>query len=459
MRRYNFGCLAFSFLFYASCSTTQPTTAVEDKWQSDMELGADAGAMLDKVQEQTFNYFWIGGEPISGAAPERIHKDFYPQDDADIITSGGTGFGIMATIVGIERGFITHEAGRERLAKLTNFLARADRFHGAWAHWMHPNGKVKQFSQLDNGGDLVETAFLAQGLIVAREYFNTGTAADRALADRMDNLWREIDWQWYTQGGQDVLYWHWSPEHAWAMNHAVRGYNECTILYVLAAASPTYPVDPATYHEGYMRGGDVVSDRKAYGYPVVLQHNNDKSIPVGPLFWAHYSHLGLDPRGLTDKYADFWALNQNHALVHYAHAMKNPHGYEGYGPDRWGLTASYSTKGYRAHRPSEDVGVISPTAALSSFPYTPEQSMAFLRYLYTDGQEYLGDYGPYDAFSEEHDWYLPRYLAIDQLPIPVMIENYRTGLIWKLFMGAPEVQTGLERLGMTYTGPFATRKR
>ncbi|MEZ4992369.1 MAG: glucoamylase family protein [Saprospiraceae bacterium] len=414
------------------------------------KLTAEEEALLDKVQQQTFNYFWEGGEPISGAACERVHMDnIYPSNDADIVTSGGTGFGIMALIAGIERGFISRKNGYQRMNQLANWLKTADRFHGAWPHWMHPSGKVKPFSRYDDGGDLVETAFLAQGLLTARQYFKKGNKKERQLAVLLDELWKGIDWQWYTQG-QNVLYWHWSPQYDWKMNFAVRGYNECTIMYILAAASPTHPVDPATYHEGYMRNGDIVTDRVYYDLPTILDHYETNDQPVGPLFWAHYSFLGLDSHGLKDKYGDWWDLNRNHALIHYRHAVANPFEYEGYSDECWGMTSSYSMNGYGTHSPTRDMGVISPTAALSSFPYTPEESMRFLNFMYQQQDSLVGDYGPYDAFSFQSKWYLPRYLAIDQLPIPVMIENYRSGLIWDLFMSAPEVQQGLDRLGFEY---------
>ncbi len=425
--------LCFTFLFVTTTIMAQSIEMLSDE------------ALLDRVQQQTFNYFWEGGEPISGAAPERIHEDFYPQNDENIVTSGGTGFGIMATVVAIDRGFITRKQGRKRLLQLAKWLQKADRYHGAWPHWMYPSGKTKAFSPNDDGGDLVETAFLVQGLIVARQYFQNGNRKDRQLAALLDQLWKEVEWSWFTNG-EKVLYWHWSPVHEWKMKFPVTGYNECTIMYILAAASPTHAIDPGCFHEGYMRNGEIISTENAYGYDVVLQHNVNGAIPVGPLFWAHYSFLGLDPRGLHDSYADYWKLNRNHALIHHAYCTENPRDYAGYSEACWGLTASYSITGYNAHSPSNDLGVISPTAALSSFPYTPEESLLFLRHLYKDHQEYIGKYGPYDAFSIESDWVLPRYLAIDQLPIPVMIENYRSGLIWKLFMSAPEIREGLKKL-------------
>lgn len=406
--------------------------------------------LLDRVQKETFDYFWKGGEPVSGAARERIHMDGeYGEYDKDIVTSGGTGFGIMATLVGIERGFISREEGYERLRKLTDWLAASDRFHGAWPHWWTPDGKSASFSEFDNGGDIVETSFLAQGLLTARQYFKKGNDAEQVLAQKMDDLWRSVEWDWYTRG-ENVIYWHWSPEHEWKMKFAITGYNECLITYILAASSPTHPVDPIVYHEGYMQSGKIVSPDEHFGIPEILYHYGVPERTVGPLFWAHYSYLGLDPRGLKDRYADFWELNRNHVLIDYEYCLENPGDFKGYSEKFWGLSASYSVDGYKDHNPDNDHGVISPTAALSSFPYTPEKSARVLHFIYDEHPEWVGEYGPYDAMGLEADWFTPRYLAIDQLTIPVMIENYRTGLLWDLFMSAPEIQQGLDRLDFEY---------
>jgi hypothetical protein len=409
--------------------------------------------LLDTVQYQTFQYFWDGAEPNSGLARERIHTDnIYPQNDQDIITSGGSGFGLMAIVVGIERGFITREQGFERFQKIVDFLQKADRFHGAWPHWMDGRtGKVKPFSNKDDGGDLVETAFLVQGLLTVAEYFRNGNESEQKLVADIQKLWEEVEWNWYTKGGEDVLYWHWSPNFGWEMDFPVGGYNECLIMYVLAASSPTYPIKPSVYDKGWARGGAIANDTVYYGLRTVLDHYEHNDDPVGPLFWAHYSYLGLNPKGLSDKYADYWELNKNHALIHYKYSLDNPKNFKGYGEKQWGLTSSYSMKGYAGHHPGDsDLGVISPTAALSSFPYTPTESMQFLRYLYNEADSLIGIYGPYDAYSQSNNWYLPRYLAIDQGPIPVMIENHRTGLIWDLFMKNKDVQRGLERLGFKH---------
>ncbi|WP_425482578.1 glucoamylase family protein, partial [Fulvivirga aurantia] len=438
--------LTFSMMSCGDSADKKSSATQENK----SEISEDS--LLTKLQYQTFQYFWEGAEPNSGMARERIHMDdIYPSNDRNVVTSGGSGFGVMAILVGIERGFIKREAAVERYEKILNFLETADRFHGVYPHrWYGDTGKVKPFSKKDDGGDLVETAFLMQGLLAVREYFKEGNEREKSIASRIDKIWREVEWDWHTKGGEDVLYWHWSPNYGWEMNFPVGGYNECLIMYVLAASSPTHPIEPEVYHKGWALDGKIETDQTYYDYDLVLNHYEHDEAKVGPLFWAHYSYLGLNPKGLKDQYGEYWTLNQNHAKIHYAYCVENLKGYKGYGEKAWGLTSSYSMKGYSGHRPDKDLGVISPTAALSSFPYTPEESMTMLQYLYNDADSLVGEYGPYDAFNLTNGWYLPRYLAIDQGPIPVMIENHRSGLIWDLFMQAPEVKEGLDKLGFSY---------
>lgn len=415
-----------------------------------LPMTAEDERIFTDVQRTTFQYFWEGAEPNSGLARERFHVDGnYPQNDKNIVTSGGGGFGVMAILVGIERGFITRLQGVERYERILNFLETSDRFHGAWPHWWNgETGKVKPFSRRDDGGDLVESSFMIQGLLAVRQYFRNGDAREKAIAARIDKLWREVEFDWY-RNGKNVLYWHWSPNFGWEMNFPVTGYNECLIMYVLAASSPTHGVPAEVYHEGWARSGSIQKPVTTYGHTLELEHHGAQQYG-GPLFWAHYSYLGLDPRGLKDKYADYWTHNRNHTLINRAWCVNNPLGYKGYGPDSWGLTASYSLRGYAGHAPGEkrDLGVIAPTAALSSMPYTPEYSLQALRHWYQNKKERLyGPYGFYDAFSETAGWYPKQYLAIDQGPIVVMMENYRTGLLWNLFMSCPEIQQGLKKLG------------
>ncbi|SMG50346.1 hypothetical protein SAMN05661096_03659 [Marivirga sericea] len=424
----------------------------EEKEQNNHSVNIDEDSLLNLVQYQTFQYFWEGAEPNSGLARERFHEDdVYPSNDKHIVTTGGSGFGLMAIIVGVKRGFIQRTEAIDRFEQILNFLENADRFHGAFPHWLNgETGEVKAFSKKDDGGDLVETAFLIQGLLTVRQFLDSSIEAEKKLAQRITSIWEEVEWDWYTKG-EDVLYWHWSPNYEWEMNFPVGGYNECLIMYVLAASSPTHPINADVYHKGWAREGAIANDTTAYELPTILDHYEHANKAVGPLFWAHYSYLGLNPKNLNDKYGDYWDLNKNHALIQYRHAVDNPKNWEGYGENMWGLTSSYSMGGYAGHSPSDDLGVISPTAALSSFPYTPKESMQFLKFLYGPKRDSLiGNYGPYDAFSFEHDWYLPRYLAIDQGPIPVMIENHRSGMIWELFMRNKEIENGLSKLGFYY---------
>jgi hypothetical protein len=407
--------------------------------------------LLDYIQKTHLNYMWDGAESVSGLARERIHLDnVYPENDQDIVTTGGSGFGVAGLLVGINRGFINRDKGVSRLIQIVDWLAKADRFHGVWPHWLYgATGKVKSFGEKDNGGDLVESSFLMTSLLCVRQYFKDGNATEQALVNKINALWQSMEFDWYTRGGQDVLYWHWSPNYGWEMNFPLEGYNECLIVYILAAASPTHTVPASCYHLGWARSGGIKSTASPYGYPLELKHNGAE-LTGGPLFWAHYSWIGLDPRKLKDQYANYWNVVKNHAMSDYAYCINNPKAYKGYGKNCWGLTASYSINGYNAHSPANDLGVISPTAALSSFPYTPTESMAALKYFYGKGTTIWGKYGFYDAFSETKSWTVPRYLAIDQCTIAPMIENYRTGLLWKLFMSCDEIKTGLTKLGFTY---------
>jgi hypothetical protein len=410
--------------------------------------------LLDLTQRETFRYFWEFAESNSGAARERYHPG-NPGFDANTVATGGTGFGLMALIVGIERNYISREQGAARISQILDFFAAADRFHGAWPHWLDgTSGRVRPFSSLDDGGDLVETAFLVQGLICIQEYFKDGNPDEKALSVQAETLWKDVEWDWFTKG-EETLYWHWSPNHGFAINLALKGYNEVLIAYVLAAASPDYGIDRAVYSSGWASKGGILSGNSQYGFPLLVKHAGSETFG-GPLFWAHYSYLGLDPRKLSDEYVNYWDVNRNHSRINYQYCVENPMNFAGYGPDCWGLTASYTrnpdgTIGYAAHKPGNDKGIISPTAAISSIPYTPDVSLRALRYFYRNRDFLLGPAGFYDAFSPgPGKWVAEAYLAIDQGPEIVMIENYRTGLLWELFMQNPEVLQGLQKLGFTY---------
>ncbi|GAB3021178.1 hypothetical protein GCM10027284_45760 [Cyclobacterium sediminis] len=400
----------------------------------------DNSALLTLIQEQTFKYFWDFAHPNSGMIRER-------NTSGDLVTTGGTGFGLMALIVGIERGFISRSEGVERWRKVVDFLSKADRFHGVWSHWLNGNtGQVIPFSPKDDGGDLVETALLIQGLLTVKEYLDPNNTKENEIIGKINELWEEVEWDWYTRGGQNKLFWHWSPNHAWDMNLPVTGYNEALIVYVLAAASPTHAIDAEVYHQGWARSGAIANGNTYFDQALALGPEMG-----GPLFYSHYSFLGLDPRNLQDQYANYWDQNVSHSKIHRAYAVQNSLGFVGYSAEMWGLTASDNQAGYGAHSPTNDLGVVTPTAALSSMPYTPEASMEALKlYYYSLGDRLWGEYGFYDAFNLTENWFADSYLAIDQGPIIIMIENHRSGLLWNQFMKNEQVKEGLDKLGFTY---------
>jgi hypothetical protein len=400
-------------------------------------------ALLTLIQQQTFKYFWDFGDPTSGMARER-------NSDQTTGTTGGTGFGAMATIIAINRNFITRAQGLARITQIANFYTNnVTSYHGAFPHWINgTTGATIPFSTEDNGGDIVETSYLMEGLLCARQYFNSTTDANEiTLRNTINTLYQGVDWNWYRQNGQNTLYWNWSPTYNFAINVQVGGWSEPLITYVLAASSPTNAIPKIVYDNGWAHNGGMKNGNIYYGVKLPLGPANG-----GPLFFEHYSFMGIDPNGLIDAYANYDSQTINHTKINYNYCIANPHGYYGYSSDCWGLTASDVPSGYNANEPNNDISVITPTAAISSLPYTPTQSMNAIRFFYYKlGDKLWGQYGFYDAFSLQDQWFASSDLAIDQGPEIVMIENYRTGLCWNLFSSCPEVQTGLQTLG--FSGP------
>lgn len=421
--------------------------------------------LLTMLQEACFRYYWEGAHPASGTSLENI-----PGDDR-IVATGASGFGIMALIVGVDRGFITREQGLDRLLKIVTFLEKAPRYHGVWSHFM--DGETAKtlpvFDMFDNGGDLVETAFLMEGLLAARQYFNGPSDHERDLFARISHLWETVEWDWYRRSPQsDALYWHWSPEWSWYINHRLTGFNEAMIVYLLAVASPTHSVPADLYYSGWANQGEAGAKyRRGWSgssegdnYPNGRIYYGIK-LPVGvgsggPLFFTHYSYMGFDPRGIHDRFTDYFQNNQAMAKINLAYCEHNPGHYKGYGANFWGLTASDGPDGYMPHEPrlALDDGTMTFTGALSSFPYTPAASMATLKLIYRDlGAEVWGVYGPRDAINPSQDWISPIFMGLNQAPITVMVENYRTGLIWKLFMSNPEIEPMLDKIGFKPDAP------
>jgi hypothetical protein len=419
-------------------SPPSPTVSATSYAMTDEQL-------LTSVQEATFRYFWDYGHPVSGLAREGYGFSHSP----DTCTSGGTGMGLMTLCVGAERKFVTRAQAAQRVLQILAFLEeKATRFHGASSHWIHGlTGATKPFSQYDDGGDLVETAYLVQGMLTVRQYFNDANdVVEAEIRQRATRLWEGVEWSWYRQQPRsEVLYWHWSPNYGWKMNFAIRGYNECMIAYLLAIASPTYPVPASCYYNGWAKPADYANGNTYYGYKQWVGPEMG-----GPLFFTHYSFLAFDPRGRSDKFCNYFENSRNISLITRAYCMDNPRGYADYSALVWGLTASFNPWGYSAHCPTNDNGTIAPTAALSAMPYVPDESLATLKHFYhTYGKDLWGPFGFVDAFNPAQGWFAPGYVAIDQGPIVIMIENSRTHLCWDLFMANPEIQPMLDAVGWT----------
>lgn len=411
---------------------------------SAMYNGVDDEAMLDLTQQAAFYYFWDYGHPVCGAAREGYTHA------PDIVATGGSGMGLMAIIVGSERGWITRQEAADRVLQILSFFEDdTTRYHGAWAHWINgTTGATIPFSTFDDGGDIVETSFFAQGLLTVRRYFDGGDATETEIRTRATRMWEAIEWDWYLRfPGGETLYWHWSPNFGWQMNLPIHGYMEAMITYLLAMASPTHPIPASCYVNGWAGQSWYANGSTYFGI----------ELPVGPafggpLFFQHYSFLGFDPRYKRDMFCDYFENARATSLIHHAYGDQNPQGFAGYHRWGWGLTASTSPPpwNYSAHSPTNDNGTIAPTAALSSMPYTPKESIETLRYFTSLGANLWGPYGLYDAYNPSENWWSDTYIAIDEGPIVVMIENYRTGLFWDLFMANPEIQPMLFAAGWSY---------
>jgi len=412
--------------------------------------------LLTMVQEACFRYYWDAAHPVAGMSAEIL------PGDRNLIALGGNGFGVMAMIVAAERKFESREAIAERLLKIVRYLEKADRFHGVWPHFLHgETGRaIPFFGKYDNGGDLVETAFMIQGLLAVRQYFDRDDATERELRETITRLWRDVEWTWYRKTpDSDVLYWHWSREYGFHINHPLIGWNETLIVYLLAIASPTHAVPAELYYSGwagtsprhiaYRRGWGrtTVGERYVNGQ-TFYGHKLDVGVGTGAdLFFTHFSFMGFDPRGKRDRFTNYFKNNRAIALINRAYCIENPRNYVGYGPDTWGLSAGINTGGGRPN-PRDDNGTINVMASLASMPYTPEESMAALKHFYRDlGPQVWGPYGFYDGFNQTQNWFDMVYMALNQAPITVMIENHRTGLLWKLFMANAEIQPALDAIG------------
>lgn len=418
--------------------------------------------LLDMVEAGCFRYYWEAGHPKAGLAPEVL------PGDPNLLAMGGNGFGVMALIVAANRHFVTREQAAGRMLKIVRFLARADRFHGAWPHFLNGDtGKVVAFfGPYDDGADLVETAFMMQGLLAARQYFDRDNAAENEIRTTITRLWHEVDWAWFRKNPDSpVLYWHWSPDHGFYISHPLVGWNETMIVYLLAIASPTHPVPASMYYTGWAGTSDLqLRYRRGWSRTTQGDHyvngNTYYGIKLdvgegvgGDLFFTHFSFMGFDPRGKRDRFTDYFDNNRALARINQAYCIANPRGFVGYGANCWGLSAGVNSGGGQP-QPRDDNGTINIMASLASMPYTPHASMAALKHFYRDlGPKTWGIFGFHDGFNETQNWYEEVYMALNQAPITVMIENHRTGLVWREFMKNPEIQPALDAIGFKSDRP------
>ncbi|HWA88155.1 MAG TPA: glucoamylase family protein [Opitutus sp.] len=412
--------------------------------------------LLDMVEEASFRYYWDEGHPRAGLAPEIV------PGDENLLALGGNGFGVMALIVAAERGFVTREQAAVRLRRIVRFLARADRFHGVWPHFLNGDTGhvIPYFGKYDDGGDLVETAFMLQGLLAARQYFRRDDPVECEIRETITRLWRGVEWDWYRKTpDSDFLYWHWSPDHGFHISHPLVGWNETMIVYLLAIASPTHPVPASLYYSGWAGTSPrAVAYRRNWSRTTQGDHYANGNTYYGirldvgegdgaDLFFTHFSFMGFDPRGRRDRYTDYFENNRAIARIAQAYCIANPLRFTGYGADCWGLSAGVNSGGGQP-QPRDDNGTINCMASLSCLPYTPEASMAALKHFYRDlGAKVWGIYGFHDGFNETQNWFEPVYMALNEAPITVMIENHRTGLVWKNFMANPEIAPALDAIG------------
>lgn len=394
--------------------------------------------VLEKQQKAAFTYFYDFAEENSGLAYEGYNHG------SKAVTIGGSGFGIMSLIVGAERGWITREQAIERTVKAVRWLGKADRYKGIWSHWHSPDGKAFPFGNQVEAGDAVETSFLITGLIAAQEYFNGGTELEKEISDSVTSFINTIDWNHYTNG-ENHLYWIWhTPNNTYEL--PVKGWNEGLITYLLALGAPEgHRISKEAYTAGWQsNGGFCNNNRENYGYKLPLGQENG-----GPLFFAHYSFVGLNPMRMKDNYAFYWQNNVAHAMInrHYC-VYEAPSNYQ-YSANMWGLTAcnGIGSKGYSARCPGNDDGIIAPTAVLASYPYVPFYATQVLMSM--DQIDALqGKYGIGDSYEPAIGQANNNHLAIDQGPIVVMIENYRSGLIWDLVMRSEYIQNCLKMAGI-----------
>jgi hypothetical protein len=396
-------------------------------------------AFLELVQHTAFDYFWYEVNPKNGLIKDR-------SSNPSLSSIAAVGFGLSALTVGIDRGWISREAGRHRVLTTLTFLANipqgpepdAGGYKGFYYHFLDMHTGRRAW---DTELSTIDTALLLGGVLHVRQYFNQPDAAEARIRTLADTLYQRVEWPWMQVRSAKICH-GWEPERGF-LPYDWGGYNEAMILYLLALGSPTFPVKADAWSAW----------TSSYAWE---SHYGHEFVTFPPLFGHQYSHVWVDFRNTQDAYMrekglDYFENSRRATLANRAYAIANPLGWDDYSNNVWGLTASDIPKSYlaRGAPPAEnDDGTITPTAIGGSFAFTPHESLAALRHIYSTYRTQIwGPYGFKDAFNPSMKWFASDYLGIDQGPIVLMIENYRTDRIWDAFMQHAAIQHGLKRAG------------
>lgn len=427
---------------------------------------------LDTVQTRTFQWFWDVTNAQTGLTPDR-----WPS--LTFSSVGAVGFGLSSYIVGAERGYISRAQAAERTLNTLRYFWQLPQgasptgvagHMGFFYHFLDLNTGLR-YQQVELSS--IDTGLLLMGAIACQQYFDRQDPTEIAIRAFTDSLYRRADWQWFVNT-PPVVSMGWQPESGYNSYNWI-GYDEAMFLYVLALGSPTHPIDAAAW------------DRWTAGYRWDTYYGQSH-VNFPPLFGHQYSHVWIDFRGIKDAYMrgrgiDYFENSRRATLSQRAYAIANPNGWLGYDGDVWGLSAAdgpkdttlvwngkerrfftYAARGAAATEVRDD-GTITPTAVGGSVAFAPEITIPALKAMRSRyGEDLFGKYGFVDAFNPTYrfggplpagrivpgvGWFDTDYLGIDQGPILLMIENYRTGLLWKLTRQSPYVRRGLERAGFT----------
>jgi hypothetical protein len=428
-------------------------------WSEPMEattLPYDRDKLMNDEQEAAVRFYVDEALPASGLSPEGR-----PGWGPTITAIGASGMGIENIIVGVERGFIPRQEGLDLILRQLRFLdTKAEKQKGAFGHWMDDgSGEIKPFMNPGTSVDLVETAFLIEGVIIAREYFKGDTPEEKELREIANRLSANVEWDkfmaraekdpsnpkktnWVHETNAPVMIWHWHPVDGFS-DVPVKGFNEALMCYLLGIGSETHPINPQSYYEGWMdpqRG--LGKAREDFGIKHSLGYG------VGwPLFFAHYTFIGYDPKQVSYDGKSYFDHFVDACRIQQLYAKSRAGEFKGF-DTLWGQAASLYPKGYRPNEPGpRDDGTIASTAALSSMPYLPEAVIPCMESMYLNyGDRLWGPYGFYNAINPTQNWVGQKYIGIELGPIAPMIENYRSGLFWKLFMQSPEARRAAKKI-------------